>query len=327
MQKVYIGEQNVDTSRDTRCFHADEDDLNTCTDTQVSPNGIKFQLELNQQNGYPHGSSDFWNDCENDGGTDETCATCFLVEIDVDLGDLSLNLTWHTPMSTTWILEDKAKGLQYDFKYSFERVYNRNNNKMDFAKGVTVTLLQATKGSIFMCAPKKDFDLTQYGAVFLYDPEVTVGRFLSKCVILVITFFPCWLFLLFFSFSHFLLFLSLPMSGSLGSFTRVTGQLGDTSSSDSFDYFGTKGKSMSAGGASSAGDEEASTRSTLAEKAQANMLTIWIVSGGLCLSLLFAAMGNLCDLYRKKQQVHAVAELIELLTPIEEVRRSTFKDV
>ncbi|EOD22579.1 hypothetical protein EMIHUDRAFT_116672 [Emiliania huxleyi CCMP1516] len=206
MQKVFIGEQTVLGYRDTRCFHTSSANLTGCTDAMVSPNGLKFQLELNQQDArqnlrYPAGSTDFWDACEVDGGTNDTCATCFAVAVAVDKGSLAVEsylastsgtvaAQWLSglPDSTTpflgWLLGDAATGDEYTFMFPFENLYNRNSNgngvnaPSDFAKGAVVANASEESGVVYVCAPRSDFDITSTDRdkAFLYDPQVITKK-------------------------------------------------------------------------------------------------------------------------------------------------------
>jgi len=191
MQKVFIGAQTVPGGRDTRCFHTDEDKMTGCTDSTVSENGIKFQLELNQQGKYPHGESTFWDACT---GDDDTCATCFAVKVTVNEGDFAVTSHNASDEAVSWTLEDSETGETYDFTFAFESLYNRNDQgsggggneddgipvdaPTDFAKAIIVTTTEAKSGSVYVCAPKGDYDpsVSDSHTIFLYDPEVRVTK-------------------------------------------------------------------------------------------------------------------------------------------------------
>jgi len=185
MQKVFIGAQKVAGRRDSRCFHTDEDNMTGCTDTEVSENGIKFQLELNQQRRYPHGVETFWDDCTADGSDDDIlCATCFAVAITTQKGSLTVSSHSTGDGTVSWTLLDDANNDVYDLTYAFESLYNRNadGNGIDapsnFAKARVLTDTSEDSGSVRVCALKRDYDPSESTgeAVFLYDPEVRVRK-------------------------------------------------------------------------------------------------------------------------------------------------------
>lgn len=179
MQKVFIGAQTVPGGRDDRCFHTDEDKMKGCTDTAVSENGIKFQLELNQNGMYPHGNTTYWDACTADGGNDGTCATCFAVAVTVDAGKFTVSNHASTGDAVSWTLKDASSGDAYDFVFAFESLYNRNGKgPSNFAKATVVTTTEDKSGSVHVCALKRDFDpsVSNPDVRFLYDPEVRVTK-------------------------------------------------------------------------------------------------------------------------------------------------------
>lgn len=161
---------------------------NNCESKETTPGEMKFMLfnhildlywEQTGNSYFPNNAGDWWNNCTSNGGNDETCAQCFVFNLQMRLGKMSLlkvendtagEIIFHVANN------ENANGKTYQFGYSFEPLFNSVADGADFKElKLYQKKLNDTHFEIYGCAQKANFDpVGNSDAYFNYDPSTFI---------------------------------------------------------------------------------------------------------------------------------------------------------